>query len=576
MSGRLLSRWTGPRYDGQGSRPADLAVVNAKVFTCNSGKPWAEAVAVKDGRITYVGDDRGAADFIGPGTEVIDAAGRVLTPGFVDNHCHVLWVGGTQALSTRELYDARSVEELASIMHKQAADFPELPIVMGLGFMYDYMPGGKPDKELMDSIIPDRPAMIGAYSGQTICANTPAMKLLLERNPAAFQRLIPEVDRKTGRYTGFLLHAHSFSLLDYFTLDELGSGAREAIMGSITAVLDEALSVGVTTMQDAQLYRPFIPLLLEFRRRGGMDRVRLRGTFYVSPYSLEDEDALREDLDWWMETGRAESDEHFVLGDAVKLYIDGVSTSHTAFMLEPYSDTEDERGDAVWSDEGFKRVMEIVDGAGLQACTHCCGDAGARRVVDGYVHAVEVNGARDARHRVDHCELPLPGERERMAAAGIYAAMQPTHFYGDETTEKVLGPERLQRYMPWRSLERDGVELSFGSDWCAGPINPVYGLLIAATRFNFRGKMDWGPGEKVDLEGGVRHWTIDSARALRMEEEIGSLQVGKYGDMVLFNTSPFKLDSFWFLLTHELDLGAMDDFVDLTVVGGKVVFRKKS
>jgi predicted amidohydrolase YtcJ len=446
---------------------------------------------------------------------------------------------------------------------------------MGLGFMYDYMPGGKPDKELMDSIISDRPAMIGAYSGQTICANSLAMEMLLERNRAAFERLVPEVDERTGRYTGFLLHAHSFSLLDYFTIEELGSEAEEAIFESIAAVLDEALSVGVTTMQDAQLYRPFIPMLLEFRRRGGMDRVRLRGTFYVSPYALEDEASLREDLEWWMDTGRSESDPHLVLGDAVKLYIDGVSTSHTAFMLEPYSDTEDDHGDAAWSAGDFKRVMEIVDGMGLQACTHSCGDAGTRRVVDGYVHALEVNGDREARHRVEHCELPLPAERERMARAGIYASMQPTHFYGDETTEKVLGPERLQRYMPWRSLEKSGVELSFGSDWCAGPINPVYGLLIAATRFNFRGNTDWGPGEKVGLEDGVRHWTIDSARALRLEKDIGSLEVGKYGDMVLFSTSPFKLDSFWFLLTHELDLGAMDDFVDLTVVGGKVVYRKQ-
>ncbi len=574
MAGRLYSRLKSPRYDARGSQPADLAVVNARAFTSDEARPWAEAVAVRDGRIAYVGDDRGAADFIGPATKVIDAAGRVLTPGFVDNHCHVLWIGGMQVLSTYELFEAGSLEELGDLMRKQAAAFPELPAVMGLGFRYEYIPGGRPDKALVDSIIPDRPAMIGAYSGQTICANTAALQMLQERNPRAFLRLVPEVDERTGDYTGFLLHAHSFSILDYFTIDELGADAREAIFGSIDKVIDEALSVGVTTMQDAQLYRPFVEMLLEYRRRGGLAKARVRGTFFIGPHMLEDEQGLRDDLDWWIRTGREEADAHFILGDAVKLYIDGVTTSHTAFMLEPYSDTGDDLGDAVWSEEGFRRVMEIVDAAGLQACTHCCGDAGLRRVVNGYVHAREANGERDSRHRIDHCELPLPPEIERMASAGIFAAMQPAHFYGDETTEKLLGPERLQRYMPWRSLEASGVELSFGSDWCAGPINPAYGLLIAATRFNYKMRRDWNRREKVDLESGVRHWTIDSARALRMEDEVGSLEVGKLGDMVLFDTSPLKLDSIRFLLTHELDVGKMDGFVNLTIVGGEVVYRK--
>lgn len=572
MAIRFFSRFSSPGFDRSGSQAADLAIVNADVFTSDTAKPRARAVAVKDGRITYVGDDAGAADFIGADTEVIDARGRVLTPGFVDNHCHVLWIGGLRALMTTELFDADTLEEMASCMRRQAAEHPELPMVIGLGFHYEYLPLGGPDMALVDSIIPDRPAMIWSYSGQPICINTPAYRLMTEKNPEAFRQLVPEMDRRGG-FTGNLQHAHAFNIFDFFSVEELSGDVKERFFENMADALEEALSVGVTTMQDAQLYREFIPMVLEFRERGGLDKVRLRGTYYVGHFVLEDEERFRRDLAWWKELNK-ESDPHLILGDCIKAYIDGVSSGHTSFMFKPFSDAPGQYGDANWSMEGWNRAMEIIDGMGLQACTHACGDAGIRRVINGYRHAAEINGKRDARHRADHCSGPLPEDLKTMAEHGIYAAMQPAHFFADETIEKALGWERLQGYMPWRSMEKAGVPICFGSDWCAGPINPVYGLLVAANRLNYRLKRDWGPQEKISLEDAVRHWTIDSAHALFMEDDIGSLEVGKYGDMILFNTSPFKLDSLWFLLTHRLELGAMDDYVDLTVVGGEVVYRR--
>ena len=562
MSLSFFSRWAGPGYKRDGSQPADLAVVNADVFTSDAGKPRARAVAVKEGRITYVGDDKGAAVFIGPDTEVIDARGRVLTPGFIDNHCHVLWIGGLRALMTTELFNAKTLDEMVSCMREQASQHPELPLVIGLGFHYEYLPEGGPDMGLVDSVIPDRPAMIWSYSGQPICINTPAYRLMTERNPETFRQLVPEIDERGG-FTGNLQHAHAFNIFDFFTPDELGGDIKQRFFDNISDVLDEALSVGVTTMQDAQLYKSFMPMVLEFRERGGLDRVRVRGTYYVNHFVLEDEEGFKRDLAWWKELGKG-SDSHLVLGDAIKAYIDGVSSGHTSFMFKPFNDAPGDYGDVNYSEEEWNRVMEIIDGMGLQACTHACGDAGIHRVVNGYRHAAEVNGRRDARHRADHCSGPLADDFKTMAELGIHAAMQPAHFFADETIEKALGWERLQGYMPWRSLEKSGVTISFGSDWCAGPINPIYGLLIAANRMNYRMKRDWGPQEKISLEDAVRHWTIDCAHSLFMEDDIGSLEIGKYGDMVLFNTSPFKLDSLWFLLTHKLELGAMDDYVDLT------------
>jgi imidazolonepropionase-like amidohydrolase len=148
-----------------------------------------------------------------------------------------------------------------------------------------------------------------------------------------------------------------------------------------------------------------------------------------------------------------------------------------------------------------------------------------------------------------------------MADLRVYAAMQPTHFYSDPDIDAALGLERLQRLMPWQRLQKANVPVSFGSDWCAGPINPVYGLLVAGTRMNYKEETDWGPEEALSVEDGIRNWTIGSARALFWEKEIGSIEVGKFADFVLFGEDITQAATISFFLTHDIELGKLDDFV---------------
>lgn len=562
-----------PRFDRGGSRPADMAVTNARIVTCDESNPRASAVAVKDGRIAFVGDDGGIAEFVGPETRVINGRGRVLTPGFIDNHCHVLWIGGLTSLMTTDLFFCDTVDGIKEVVLRQASERPDCLIVMAQGWKQHCIPDGVSQLELLDSWIGDRPVALMSYMA-TGWVNSKMLALMKERNPDAFELLVPETDEK-GEYNGLLRHFHAFNPLDFVSIDELGTGVKEMMIEAMGRVLHQAVSVGVTTMDDVQVYKPYFPIILEFRDRGGLEQARVRCGYYIPNSVLDDEDTLKSDLTWWKELGQAESDSHLILGRSVKFYIDGVASNHAALNFEPYTDLPDSIGDAVWSQEGFDRVTEIVHSMGLQACTHCCGDAGINRVINSYERAYQLYGSNDMRHRADHCSRPTDDDIQRMATIGVYAAMQPSAFFGDETIEKALGPERLKRFQPWRSIEKAGVDLSFGSDWCAGPINPVYGLLIAVTRLNYKMKKDWGPGEKIDIEDAVRHWTIDSARALKMEDEIGSIEAGKCADFVLFNTSPLRLSSWWFLLTHNLKMGALDGCVDLTVVGGKIVYARE-
>lgn len=559
-------------YERDGSRPADLAVINARIITCDDNDTRAEAIAVEDERICYVGADEGARDFIGPNTRVINAHGQLLVPGFIDNHCHCLWIGALTAYYV-PLYDANSVEDVSRILREHAAAHPEYPFIMGIGWRHDYIPGGVPNKEMADEILPDRPLFLMSYDGEAGWVNSVALERMHAKNPTALNRLILDVDEATREPTGVMHGFYAFNPLEYFDEGELGAGLWEAMFAAMDGTLAEASSYGITTLNDVQLYEPFIPYVGAYRERGGLDRIRVRGSYYVSRRGIE-ENALKKSLLEWKTFGAEHSDSHLRLGDSVKLYVDGVPQNHTAYMTEPYSDAPASTGYFLWTQDEFNHIVAIVDGLGLQCITHACGDAGIKALIDAYEYAREVNGPRDSRHRVDHCTFPRPADYMRMADLGIYAAMQPCHFYGDPGVEGALGPERLSHHMPWRSLEKAGVNVSFGSDWCAGPMNPVLGFLIAGMRLNYHGNADWGEEEKISAPSILRHYTIDSARALMWEEDIGSLEVGKYGDFAIFSEDLLGMTSWWFLLTHKIEPGELDDFVVLTAVGGEIVYHR--
>jgi len=421
--------------------------------------------------------------------------------------------------------------------------------------------------------------LLMSYGGNSGWLNSMAVEQLEKRNATAFNHLAPAVD-SDGNYTGVLLHFHAFNPLDFYSIEELGTNIKRKMFDEITRILSDGLSYGVTGYNDVQIYKSFIPMLLEFREQGGLDNVRARGSYYVGSHSLEDEEGLKTSLTYWKSLYTDESDAHLVLGDSVKLYIEGVFDSHTCLLLNPYSDEPNNYGEAVWTQEDFNKVVQIIDGMGIQCCTHASGDGGIRRVINAYENAIKINGYRDARHRLDHCDLPEPTQDQpRMVQLGIYAAMQPNHFFGNSNAETLLGFDRMQRFEPWGSLEKLGINLSFGSDWAAGLLNPIYGLFLATQRLNYKFEDNWGPGEKILIENAMRHYTIDSANALRLGKEIGSIEVGKYGDFALFNIDLRTIASDWFIIEHLIHVEGMEvtgweDFVEMTVVGGKIVYQK--
>ena len=556
-----------------GAHPAELVIVHSVIFTADTAQPEAEAIAVRNGKFVYVGKNSGVRDYIGPKTKVINAKGKMMVPGLIDNHCHVIWMSALQGIMLNA-YHVTSLDELKSEVRKYANENPDDPFIMAIGWNYDHIRGYTPDTALADQILNDRPLFLWSYDGHSGWVNSKALKLMQEKNPEAFEELTPERDKKTGQPTGILLHFYAFNPFDYFLLDSLDSNITARLLNAQEQVLREALSYGITTLNDVQIYKSFMPMIEMFKKRDISKDIRIRGSYYISHYARDDEN-LSSELEEWIRTGKQLSDENLFLGNSVKMYVDGVPGSQTSYMLDSYSNRTDYKGHVLWTQDELNRAVDIADALGLQTCIHGTGDAGIRRIVNAVEYARKMNGKRDSRHRIEHCELPTPEEQVRMAELGMHAAMQPCHFYWDSASAVSIGDVRLRRLMPWRSLEKAGVTVSFGSDWVAGPLNPVYGLLIAGTRYNFTGTDEWGTDEKIRLDDALRHYTIDCAKSLMLEDRIGSIETGKYADFAIYTVDLTKITSWWFLLTHDLDIGALDDLVYLTSVGGRIVYQKE-
>jgi len=554
---------------------ADMVIRNGRIYTSNPANKWAEAVAVKDELICYVGDNNGIQQYIGPGTKVIDAGDKMVVPGFVDNHCHVLWMGALHGIMAN-VYYLPSLEEMSNVIKEYARNHPEDPFIMAIGWTQELFPEGLPDAAEADKILSDRPLFLWSGGGHTGWVNTKALELMQERNPDAFELLTPEYNEATGEPTGILLNFQRFNPMDFFSTEEMGADLAQRMFGGMSASLELAMSYGVTTLNDVQIYDSFIPKILKFYEQGGLENVRVRGSYYIDPNALEDEADLKKRLEEWKNLQGQYNKSHLFMGGSVKMYMDGVIGTYTSFLLEPYSNKPGYVREAYWSLDDFKRIMEIVDGMGLQACVHGVGDAATRRIIDGCEHAQKVNGVRDSRHRIEHNELIVQEDIERMAKFGVYAAMQPSHFYGgDKLAEDAIGIERLKRMMPWKSLKDAGVEMSAGSDWVAAPFNPMFGLLFGATRINYLGNTDWGPEQKLTLEDVLIDYTMGSAKAMMLEDKVGSIEVGKYGDFAIFSVDLLDISTWGIDLSSPIEPDDLDGKVIMTIVGGKVVYEKK-
>jgi len=538
---------------------ADLVVRGGRVYTVDDALPWAEAVAVRGERILAVGDEAEILELAGPATEVLDADGGLVLPGFVDAHNHVrLGIPDAVDLST-----ATDLGQIHRMLRDVVAADPSVTWVEAGRFMYGAIPGGRTPTadDLPEEVTGGRPAFLVSYDAHTVWMNRPAMQRFgisrgVER--VAFGKI--ELDASgepTGFVTGFAVMGLSRAGLALMS-SELPGLSPDGQYRRLSRALDMAIGYGITTIVEPQNSPDNIPLFVRARDEGAM-RSRVIAAMFHPPATTPEE------VDEFEEVKGTYDDDRFRVGP-IKLYIDDVIEPHTAAMLEDYANRPGERGALFWEPGEFAELIASLERRGFQTFTHAIGDRGIRTALDAIEHARRVNGPKDARHQLVHCEVVQPQDQPRFAQLGVVACMQPRHAAPDITgvwTENV-GPERWPYSLPWRALHDAGAVLAFSSDWDVAEMDPLVGIYTAITRADLEGKDAWVTELCVDLPTAIRAYTMGSAFANFADGDRGSATTGKFADLVVIDRDLFRLGD---------PLEILDARVTLTVVGGEVVYR---
>jgi predicted amidohydrolase YtcJ len=541
-----------------GSIPvADTIIARGKVYTGNAEQPWAENVAIHEGKIVAVGDESTVFKLRYAGTEVIEAGGHLVLPGFVD--CHIHFIDGSLSLGRVNLEGAKDAADIQQRLRDYAAKHPGKDWVLGRGWNYA-MFGAEalPHKKYLDEIFPDRPVFLEGYDGHTYWANSKALSLagITKDTPDPANGAIVR-DPKTHEATGALKES-----AQELVARVVPKPSRDENLAALRAGMKWANEHGLTRVHSAGGDFEHLDLYDELRRQG---QQTLR--FYIA-YFLNPPELRKQDLDA-IEAARKKFHDDWIDTDVVKMMVDGVVESHTAAMLAAYSDDPTTKGKLFWDPAKYSSAVAQLDGRGLQLFTHAIGDYGVRTALDAYEHAEQTNKTTDRRPRIEHIETVTAADIPRFGKLGVIASMQPLHSYPDADTLEVwarnAGPDRASRAWAWKSIANAGGHLAFGSDWPVVTLNPWEGMQTAVTRQTSDGKPEAGfvPEQRLTVEETVRGYTLGAAYAGRREKTEGSIEPGKLGDLIIVSQNIFEIDP------HRIG----ETKVLTTIVGGRVVYQ---
>jgi predicted amidohydrolase YtcJ len=553
------------------TKTADMIIENGRVLTMDPRRKRADAVAVAGGSILAVGERADIACLGGPATLVIDAAGGSVLPGFIESHIH-LFVGGAE-LDSLSMAGLAGFDSIAKAIRRRAGAEAAAPILLVQQAAYSMF--GEPiTRELLDRILPDRPLALFASDHHTMWANTAALRaagLLHGRTTPPGSEVVMGADGlAAGELREFESFAPVFALAPTGGREMLGLLGREPETPPAAAQravdrdmlrrgLGHAASLGITSIHnmDGNAYQ--LELLGEIDAAEGLP-VRCRFPYRVLP-GME----LRRFAEAAELRERWNSDRLRV--DFVKLFMDGVIESATAFMLADYSDRPGFRGSAFFETDEFDAVCIEAERLGFQLAVHAIGDAAVRRTLDGYQAARRRHGIGDTRHRIEHIEALDPADLPRFAELGVIASMQPTHAPGGaypiEPIASMLGRRRLMTAYAWQTLRNAGARMAFSSDWPIAPLDPLTGIRTAMTRPPL---FEGAPDERQSLADALAGFTADGAYAEFAEGRKGVLRPEALADIVVLSgdveaAAPSEIDG--------LDVVA-------TICGGRLIYRRDS
>jgi predicted amidohydrolase YtcJ len=530
------------------SAGADAVYLDGRIYTVDPDRSWAEAVAVADGRIAYVGSSAGARELIGSNTTVVDLGGRMMLPAFQDSHIHPI-SAGIEA-SRCDLNNLTSLADYRTTIAGYAAGNPDVEWITGGGWLMSvFGPGGRPGKSIIDELVPDRPVFLSSADGHSGWANSRALEIAgITRDTPDPPDGIIDRDPETGEAIGSLQEGAMSLVTRHIPAETLTDR-----IGGLRYAIDLMHSYGITSITDASVRRSSLDAYEALDSRGELDLRVVASLWWDRNRGLEQVDdliALREEFD---NGGNLRP-------TTVKIMQDGVMENYTAAMLEPYFVESGTKGIPMVDPELLKQAVTALDAAGFQVHFHAIGDAAIRQCLDAIEEALIENGQLGHRHHISHLQMIHPDDQPRFAELETIANFQPLWAYNDEyvtdLTVPFIGEERASYMYPIKSIQDAGGMLAFGSDWSVSTANPFPQIETAITRLSATGE-DYPvllPEERIDLETAIVAFTINAAFLNKHEDETGSIEIGKLADLIvldrnLFETEPADISETKVLLT---------------------------
>ena len=512
-------------------QPAELVLRGGAVFTADIANPAATAVAVRGGRIVYVGDGEGIAAFVGAATRTIEIGDGMVLPGFHDSHVHI--AAGGLRLGACDLSRDETAEAVMAHIAACARDNPSSVWVTGGGWQLGVFPNAHPTRQQLDAVVPDRPAFFTSADGHSGWANSRALAAaeLTAATPDPQGGRI-ERDAATDEPTGTLR-----DLAATLVARRVPPPAEPEIKAAIARAIAIANSFGITSVHDANVPELMMGPYLALDRENALNaRVTLAAQFNLSLTDVSAVPAEVERIERLRQKYRGARLEI----TAAKLGVDGALEAQTAALLEPYVGGE-ERGLTVMQPDVFRAAILAFDRVGIQTHIHSIGDRATRIALDAFAAARAANGPDGPMHQIAHLQLVHPADIPRFSPLRVAANVQGLWAYHDEETielvEPAIGPERAARLYPLGSLEHAGATLVGGSDWSVTSMNPLAAIEVAVTRRGARQPAGpaWLPDEVVSLDAMLNAYTINGARLQLHEDEVGSISVGKAADLVVLD-----------------------------------------
>ena len=523
------------------TQDAELLMLNGKVYTVNHEQSWAEAIAITDGRIIWVGNSEDANQWQGERTRTIDLGGKMVLPGFQDIHIHPVHSGVSYQQCA--LFDVEGVELLQQRI-KQCAESEPGEWIRGGGWLVtNFAPSGLPDKKLLDEIVPDRPVALKSSDGHSMWVNSLALELAGinadTQDPAGGR-----IDRypNSTEPSGSLQETSAMNLV-HIVEPELTQKELEA---GLAYSRDHLHSLGITAVQDALLKLTpgdayfGLPAYLALEERGELNLHVINAMYWQNDISLE------EQLPAFLKA-RDESTP-YIHNTAIKIWQDGVIETETAALLEPYLNRGDQFvGELLNEPAVLNEAVAALDAAGFQIHFHAIGDRAIRSAFDSIQAAREANGKHDNRHHISHIQLFSPEDIPRFAELDVVANFQPLWAIEDgyitDLTIPRIGEERGKFLYPIGSVQRTGARVAFGSDWYVTSANPLDGIEAAVTRLDPDGKTDepLGENEEINLAQAIENYTLNSAYVNFLNVDTGSIEIGKLADIIVLDRNLFDV-----------------------------------